>query len=139
MIPHHIAGEDNIMAYIISCALKKRKFFAASNDLVSYFNTSFPLMQNESWHECQVPSDLLSCMTACLRGNLLTMVSLLRQPQIGRNNGSIGNDMLPHHKSIPSLIHPYLPLNVTLLQEHFLLRSGWGSTEEEIISKFQES
>ena len=44
MIPHHIAGEDNIMADIISCAFKMGKFFAASNDLVSYFNTRFPLM-----------------------------------------------------------------------------------------------
>ena len=48
MIPHHIAGEDNIMAGIISLAFKMGKFFAASNDIVSYFNTCFPLMQNKS-------------------------------------------------------------------------------------------
>ena len=51
MIPHHIAGEDKIMADIISRAFKMGKFFAASNDLVSYFNIRFPLMQNESLHE----------------------------------------------------------------------------------------
>ena len=79
MIPHHIAGEDNIMADIISRAFKMGKLFSASNDLVSYFNTRFPLMQNESWHKCQVLRDLISCVIACLRGNLLTMASLTRQ------------------------------------------------------------
>ena len=49
-ILHYIAGEDNIMADIISRAFKMGKFFAASNDLVSYFNTRFHLMPNESWH-----------------------------------------------------------------------------------------
>ena len=58
--PHHIAGKDNIMADIISCAFKMGKLFAASNDIVSSFNTHFPLMQNKAWHECQVTSDLLS-------------------------------------------------------------------------------
>ena len=48
IIPHHIAGDDNIMADIISRAFKMGKFFAASNDIVSYFNTCFPLMQNKS-------------------------------------------------------------------------------------------
>ena len=48
MMPHHIAGEDDIMADIFSRAIKMGKFFAASNDLISYFNASFPLIQNES-------------------------------------------------------------------------------------------
>ena len=48
MVPHHIAGEDNIMAEIISPAFKHGKFFELSHDLVSYFNKCFPLVQNES-------------------------------------------------------------------------------------------
>ena len=47
IIPHDIAFEDNIMDDIIYRAFKMGKFFAASNDLVSYFNTRFPLMQNK--------------------------------------------------------------------------------------------
>ena len=47
MVPHHIAGEDNIMADSISCAFKHGKFFELSHDLVSYFNKRFPLVQNE--------------------------------------------------------------------------------------------
>ena len=78
MIPHNISGKGIIMADIISRALKMGKLFAASNDIVLYFNTRFPLVQNKSWHKFHVPSDLISSMTACLRGNMLTMSSLLR-------------------------------------------------------------
>ena len=108
MIPHLIEVEDNIMAENISRAFKIRKFFATSNDLVSYFNTPFTIMQNESWYECQVPRDPISCMTAYLCGKLLTMASLLRQTHTGRKNFSIGNNILPQHKSTPSLIPLYL-------------------------------
>ena len=66
-----------------------------SHYLVSYFNKRFPLVQNESWHECHVPKDLLSSVTACLRGTLLPMASLLRQTQPGKSTGNTGNDTLP--------------------------------------------
>ena len=78
IVPHHIAGEDNIIADIISHAFKHGKFFELSHDVVSYFNKRFPVVQNESWHEFHVPNDLLSSVTACLRGKLLPMASLLR-------------------------------------------------------------
>ena len=139
MVPHHIAGENNIMADIISRAFKHGKIFELANDLVSYFDKRFPLVQNESWHECQVPTDLLSSVTACLRGKLLPMASLLRQTPRDKNIGAIGNNTLTQQISTRSLILPSLPLNVTLSQEHLLLGSGRGSTETEINSKFQES
>ena len=101
------------MADIISRSFKMGKIFAASNDIIAYFNTRFLLMQNESWHKCQVTINLLSCVTACLRGKLLPMASLLRQTRIGRNTGSIGKYMLPHRKSTPSLIPLYPLLSVT--------------------------
>ena len=44
MVPHHIAGEDNIMADIISCTFNNGKYFELSHDLVSYFNKHFPLV-----------------------------------------------------------------------------------------------
>ena len=68
MVPHHIAGEENIMADVISRAFKDGKYFEISNDLVSYFNSHFPLAQSKSWHECRVPNALISSVTACLRG-----------------------------------------------------------------------
>ena len=128
MFPHHIAGEDNIMADIISQAFHNGIFFEPSNDLVSYFNTRFPLVKNESWYECHVLKDLLSSVIACLRGALLPMASLLRQTQPVKNTGNIGSDTQPRPKLTRSLAPPSLPLNVTLSQEHLLLRSGLGTT-----------
>ena len=79
MILHHIEGVDIIMADIISRAFKLGIFLAASHDSVSYFNTNFPLIQNESWHKHQVPSNILSCVTKYLLGKMLPIASLLRQ------------------------------------------------------------
>jgi hypothetical protein len=40
----HIAGENNIMADVISWAFKDGKYFHANDDLVTlYLNTNFPL------------------------------------------------------------------------------------------------
>ena len=48
LVPHHISGEDNIMADIISRYFKMGKYFDVSqNGLVPYFNNHFPLSQNE--------------------------------------------------------------------------------------------
>ena len=139
MIPHHIAGEDNIMADIISRSFKTGKYFNASNDLVSYFTINFPLIKNKSWHECKVPISPLSCGIACLCGKLLTMASLIRKTQTGKNIGSTGKNMRPQQKLTLSSTNPYLPSNVTSSQENLLLGSGQGGTEEEIISRCQES
>ena len=81
----------------------------------------------------------LSCVIACTRGKLLTMLSLIRQKQTGKNIGSTGNNMRPQQKSTLSSTHLYLPSNVTSSKEHFLVGSGQGGTEEEIISRYQES
>ena len=138
MVPHHIAGVDNIMTDVISCAFKEDKYFKISHDLVSYFNTNFPLAQNESWHKCHVPTGLLSSVIACLRGKLLPMSSLLRQTQQERSTGPNGNDTPPRQASTCSS-PASLPANVTLSQEHLLLGSGQGILETEIQSRLWES
>ena len=80
MIPNHLAGVLNIMADIILRDFKIGKFFVASqHGLVPYFNEHFPLTEKESWTECHVPKDQVSCVIAYLRGKLQPMVSLLRQ------------------------------------------------------------
>ena len=142
MIPHQISGEDNIMADIISRAFKTWKYFNASNDLVSYFYFNFPLLQNESWHECQVPSTPLSCVIFCLSGKLLSMASLLRQTQIGKNIGSTGKTMRPQQKSTLSSTNPYLPSNVTSFAGAFAdrVRTGRYGRENQIkVSGFSDA
>ena len=138
MVPHHIAGEDNIMADVISRAFKNGKYFQISNNLVSYFNSHFPLAQNESWHECHVPNKLLSSVIACLQGKLLPMESLRRQTQPGKSTGDAGNSMPIQSVSTHSS-NPFLPSNVILSQEHLLLGSGQESSEKELRLRWQES
>ena len=138
MVPHHIAGEENLMADVISRAFKEGKYFHVANDLVSYFNKNFPLAQATSWHECNVPSALFSSVTACLRGKLLPMASLLRQTQPGKSTGGAGNNTQAWPASTPSS-NTSTPWNVTLSQEHLLLGSGRDNMEMEVRSKLLAS
>lgn len=47
----NIAGSNNLMADAASRAIKEGKFFAANENLINYFNSHFPLEQNESWQQ----------------------------------------------------------------------------------------
>ena len=137
MVPHHIAGNDNLMADAISRAFKKGKFFEVAHNLVAFFNKSFPLAQNASWNECVVPTELVSCVIACLHGRLLPMASLLRQTQPGKSTGDTGQPLRAQQGST-HYSQTSLPLNVTSSQEHLLLGSGQGVSETEIRSRLLE-
>ena len=78
MILNHLAGVLNIMADIISRDFKQGQLFVASqNGFMQYFNKQYPLTQNESWTECHVTKDQVSCVIAFLCGKLQPMASLL--------------------------------------------------------------
>ena len=104
-----------------------------------YFNKQFPLTQNESWTEFNVPKDQVSCVIACLGGKLHPMAPLLRRTPSARNTGTIGQNMQQPRASTHSLTSQFLPKIVTLSQEHLLLGSVQEATDEEIRSKFQAS
>ena len=78
------------MADIVSRAFKTGKFFNAQNNLTAYFNVHFPLPQNLSSSEYTPPARLTQRVMSCLRGEPLTMGSLLRLPKIGKNTGLHG-------------------------------------------------
>ena len=121
MIPHHIPGVNNIMANIISRAFKLGQYFEVTQlGLVPYFNSNFPLKQQESWTKCRVPSAHVSSMIACLHGELLPMASLLRQTPRGKITVHFGKSKPPRQESAHTLIKPSLPLNVILSQENLL-------------------
>ena len=139
LIPHHIAGEENVMADFISRAFKNGIYFKhAPNGLVPYFNTTFPL-QSGSWAECRLPTALVSSVIACLRGELLPMASLLRRMPLGKNTGATGSSTQLVPESTPSLAQPSLPSSATLSQEHLLLGSGQVATDLDIESRLAVS
>ena len=138
LTPLHIPGEDNDMADIISRAFKDGKFFAAAQNLTHYFNLHFPLPQQQSWHECQLPPRLVSLVIACLRGEPLAMESLLRLPKLDRNTGRHGTGMPPPAELTQcSKTSPHCKETSPSMPS--LHGSGAVLTEEELKSKFKAS
>ena len=101
LLPMHIAGENNAMADIPSRAFKNGEYFHAHENLITYFNSHFPLPQNLSWQEFQVSSKMASRVISCLRGIQLPMESLHRLPKLRKSIGNTG----PATVTTSSLIH----------------------------------
>ena len=140
IIPVHIAGEDNVMADVISRAFKTGTFFSAATNLPSYFNTHFPLEQSASWTECPLTKSQVSCVTRCLRGERLPMASLLKLPERDRSTGAIGARMPPLPALIPtSPQQPLLPWSAISSQAHLLRGSGRADTGEAARSRLEAS
>jgi hypothetical protein len=138
LTPLHIAGEENVMADIISRAFKNGKFFHASENLTCFFNKHFPLQKNKSWRDFRLPKELVSRVTACLRGEPLQMASLLRLPKIGQNTGSTGTTThecarLTHSSPTSN------PSNEISSSMHMLQGSGQALTAEALRSGFKGS
>ena len=97
----NIAGINNIMADIASRAFGEGKFFAANENLIDYFNTHFPLQQNESWQRFHLPTEWISRVMLCLRGEQLPMESLRRLRKTGNNTLDTGVTTVRNFKWTP--------------------------------------
>jgi hypothetical protein len=136
--PLNIAGEDNIMADVVSRAFKDGKYFVAHGKLTHYFNANFPLPQQRSWREFTLPHKLTSRVISCLRGELLPLEQLLRLPVIEKNTGTIGSHTQKHAKStLGSLASTNSNWKSSSLAS--LRGSGQATTVEEIKSQFRQS
>ena len=138
LTPLNIAGDDNDMADIASRAFKHGKYFEASKNLTLYFNSKFPLPQSQSWKECHIPSALTSRVIACLRGEPLTMASLLRLPGIDTNIGDTGSDTPPCARSTHSSTTSQTGKKTSSLPPS-LQGCGQALTAAELKSKFRAS
>lgn len=131
-----IEGEHNDMADVSSRAFKEGKYHAAAADLVSYFNTHFPLpSQKDSWIELKIPSKWQQRVMSCLLGEQ-SMQELLQPLQRHvRNIGQHGVDIAQNGTKT----HIFKDLNhwkQRSLSQPLLQGSGLVSTEEEMKSKF---
>jgi hypothetical protein len=138
LLPMNIAGEENIMADVVSRAFKDGKYFSASCNLTNHFNTHFPLPQNYSWREFHMPTGIVSHVISCLRGDILPMAWLLEPPKIGKSIGHIGantaHSLTANHSSPTSP-----PSHETSWSGPLLHGSGLALTAEEIRSRFKAS
>jgi hypothetical protein len=138
LLPMNIAGEDNTMADVVSRSFKGGEYFSASTNIVDYFNTHFPLTQNNSWREFQIPPKLISLVISSLRGEQLPMGWFLRPPKIDKSTGCTGAPIARSSKCIPSSMAS-LPSPVTSLSAPSLQGSGEALSAEAIKSRFKES
>ena len=136
LTPLSIAGKDNTMADIVSRAFKNGEFFSAQANLTKYFNLHFSLSQSLSWQEFTLLHKLTQQVMSCLRGEQLTMGSLLRLPTIEKNIGLLGQNM-PHCGELTPSCNPSANSTPQLSSPLLLQGSGKVTTATNFKSKFQ--
>ena len=134
----NIPGTENEMADVSSRAFKQGEYFQKNLSLSNFFNKKFPLPQDNSWVELKIPSKLISRVISCVRGEQLTMESLLRLPKLGKNIGTTGKLMWANGNKTASS-KTTQKLNEELSSQHLLRGCGQASTAAELKSKFQQS
>ena len=123
------------MADVSSRAFKQGKYFHAVTNILSFFNSNFPLPQSRSWHEHKVPRKLSWRVISSLLGEQLSMESLTRLPKLGTSIGVTGAATQQNATQLPPLpTSPPLPRPSSLPVS--LNRSGGALTDFEIRSKF---
>ena len=134
----NIPGAENDMADISSRAFKQGDSFSHQIPLANLFNKKIPLPQQNYWTELKIPAKLTSRVMSCVRGEQLTMESLLKLPKLGKNIGNIGQNMSTNGDKMSSsrMQHPYKKESYS---QHLLQGSGQASTAEELRSKFLRS
>jgi hypothetical protein len=92
LTPLHIAGVDNSMTDIPSRSFgSEPKWHCKSHsDLLTLFNTTFPLPQQASWTVYHPSSAITTRVTSILRMKLFTADEWRRLPKAGKNIGTVG-------------------------------------------------
>ena len=137
LLPIHIKGSENAMADVSSRAFKQGEYFHAATNILSFFNSNFPLPQSRSWHEHKVPRKLSWRVISSLLGEQLSMESLTRLPKLGTSIGVTGAATQQNAAQLPPLpTSPPLPRPSSLPVS--LNGSGGALTDLEIRSKFSQ-
>ena len=134
----NIAGINNLMAEIASRAFKEGKFFSANENLIEYFNTHFPLQQSESWQQFQLPTEWMSRVMSCLRGEQPQMESLRKLKRTAKNTLNTGSAIVKNFKWTPSSDTNQTQKSA-LQPWHLLHGSGKEATATELKSKWDKS
>ena len=133
-----VAGIENDMADVASRSFKDGGAFIKHMPLLTYFQKNFPLPQGKSWKEFHVPSDLLSRVISCVRGEALPMASLLRLKKAEVSIGNTGAPM-PNSAVLRQISKARQVKKSTSSSQVLLHGSGRVTTDAEIKSKFLPS
>lgn len=139
LIPLHLAGKTNEMADAASRAFKNGEFFHIQHDLLTYFNSTFPI-QNGSWTELKIHTSLVSRVISCLRGEALQMESLIKLPKRAFAIGKAGSNTVHNSTDLKTTTSKeQAQLKKQFCSQHLPPGFGPGLSVEEIKSKFQVS
>ncbi len=88
----HIAGDQNTMTDIPSRSFgsKSKWHFKTKDDLLAFFNASFPLPHKNSWSMCQPTSKIAMRVISILRIVPFTLEDWRRLPAVAKNIGTVG-------------------------------------------------
>ena len=95
LTPVHIPGCENLMTDIPSRSFGSVKQWHCKTDLdlLTLFNATFPLPQQNSWTVFQLSSKVATRVTSVLRTTATTLEEWRRLPRIGRHIGQTGAPM----------------------------------------------
>ena len=95
LTPLHIAGVQNAITDIPSRSFGSNPKWHChtETDLLTLFNSMFPLPSQASWNVFQISSDISTRVISILRTKDFTMAEWNRLPKIGRNIGLVGKPM----------------------------------------------
>jgi hypothetical protein len=88
----HIAGDQNTMTDIPSRSFgsNPKWHFKTEHDLLTFFNSSFPLPNKNSWSVCQPTSKMTMRVISILRIVPFTLEDWRRLPAVAKNIGTVG-------------------------------------------------
>ena len=89
----HIAGDQNAMTDIPSRSFgsEPKWHFKTDIDLLTFFNATFPLPQQNLWTVCRPTSAIAMRVISVLRMTPFTLDDWRRLPVIGKSIGTTGN------------------------------------------------
>lgn len=93
LIPLHIAGVDNALTDIPSRSFgSEKKWYCETHaDLLTLFNTTFPLPSQASWTVYHVSSAISTRVISILQMQDFTADEWRRLPKLGKNIGTVGS------------------------------------------------
>ena len=137
LLPVSIAGEHNKMADTASRAFKEGEYFQASDDLLTYFSSTFPL-QTGSWQECVCHPKYASRVISCLRSEPQQMESLTKLPKLKKNTGANGANTAGTAASTTHTLTTSPPSKKPSSSTDLQPGSARGHTATEIRSVFRQ-
>jgi len=91
--PQHIKGDHNSITDIPSRSFgsKPEWHFKSDEELLTFFNTTFPLPQQNSWTVFQISTRLSTKVISLLLTQRFELAEWRRLPPIGKHTGDIGS------------------------------------------------